>query len=126
MLSELPLNSTRYPYTPIPPCPWCRWLQAPAPKIGRRVPPPPEEVALEWGRGMISKGNEVRPPPPASLHPSTCLPCMVAVPLRILPPSNYCLAPPTPWHLLLLTTATSPHSQLHIGVAGEAGGGGEP
>lgn len=36
-----------------------RWLQAPAPKIGRRKAPPPEEVELEWGRSMISKGNEV-------------------------------------------------------------------
>ncbi|PRW59657.1 Ribosome maturation factor [Chlorella sorokiniana] len=36
-----------------------RWLQAPAPKIGRRAAAPPEEVELEWGRMMISKGNEV-------------------------------------------------------------------
>ncbi|KAI7841346.1 hypothetical protein COHA_004964 [Chlorella ohadii] len=36
-----------------------RWLQAPAPKIGRRAAPEPEEFELEWGRMMISKGNEV-------------------------------------------------------------------
>jgi hypothetical protein len=37
-----------------------RWIQAPAPKMGRRQAAELEEVELEWGRSMISKGNEVR------------------------------------------------------------------
>ncbi|KAL4859239.1 Ribosome maturation factor RimM [Chlorella vulgaris] len=36
-----------------------RWIQAPAPKMGRRQAAELEEVELEWGRSMISKGNEV-------------------------------------------------------------------
>ncbi|GAB4821962.1 hypothetical protein N2152v2_009008 [Parachlorella kessleri] len=39
--------------------PGTRWLRAPVPKLGRRRALPPTAVELEYGRTMISKGNEV-------------------------------------------------------------------
>ena len=112
-----------------------RWLQAPAPKIGRRRAAPPEEVSLEWGRSMISKGNEVRARPSgqpvgtcqlagagcrtAAMSRAARVPCLALAPHLAChpapvsqPPADGCapIHPPS-------TTA---------GLAGEAGGGGEP
>jgi len=39
--------------------PGVRWIQAPAPRIGRQGAPEPEEVELEWGRRTVSKASNV-------------------------------------------------------------------
>ena len=35
--------------------PGMRWLQPPAPKLGRARRPPPQQVELMWGRSSVSK-----------------------------------------------------------------------